>query len=279
MSEALVLFANEKTPIGDFSKQVSVAQEAAKLAKEIGMPLLADQDMAKVAIIRAREWCKAQNLKPLSEYDRRTWCMFMPTGYYSNNHVVPEKFGITSWLRDYRYSDGVPLHVRSLMKTAAGIFTTIEIRTVETTPVMSDPALFGHIALPNGTKESYLLARWGESDQNFVTGIDDVVRVLKARFGLEYRTERKFYGESSSFDAIVTRMFAVWGIMIVLVAAGMLLAFSLPEETVRAWKPFALYLLLLPTIFGFGGLLSCHVLRPIRRWNLARSAPHLAKLV
>jgi hypothetical protein len=271
MTEVVEVYADEKIVVREDAKALARAEAAVTAAKEIGMTGLALQDMNRLKARKALAWCEAQGLVELSADDRRTWCMFMPTGYYSDSRMAPAE----EWLRshnlaNYQYADGVPMHVRALMKTLQPIMSTLEIRTVETTPVISDPALFGHIVLPNGERKIYLLARWGESDQNFVRDIEDVKKVLKARMGIVYHVERRFPRQLSSEGGPIGSAFA-------LVALGMLLAVltnsissALGYRLESPALPFMM--MLLP---GAATVLAIGTNRALRR---ARRA-HLAKLV
>jgi hypothetical protein len=252
----------------------NVLDDLQRVTKSIGLFTVSTVEAMKVL----PDGRNAHLIVELSADDRRTWCMFMPTGYYSDSRMAPAE----EWLRshnlaNYQYADGVPMHVRALMKTLQPIMSTLEIRTVETTPVISDPALFGHIVLPNGERKIYLLARWGESDQNFVRDIEDVKKVLKARMGISYYVERRYPQQLSSEGGLI-------GSTIALLALGMLFSFlTLGISSALGYRlespALPVTMLLLPIATTMLAIGTNRALRGVRRANLAKCEPRLAKLV
>lgn len=278
MTEVVEVYADEKIVVREDAKALARAEAAVTAAKEIGMTGLALQDMNRLKARSALAWCEAQGLTPLSDQDRAIWQLFMPTGYYSDSRMAPAEERLRSHnLANYQYADGVPMHVRALMKRLQPIMSTLEIRTVETTPVISDPALFGHIVMPNGERKIYLLARWGESDQNFVRDIEDVKKVLKARMGISYHVEGRYPGMLSSEGGLIGSTFA-------LLALGMLFSvLTLGISSALGYRlespALPVTMLLLPIATTMLAIGTNRALRGVRRANLAKREPHLAKLV
>lgn len=135
MTEVVEVYADDKIVVRQDAKALARAEAAARAAAEIGMHNLAVQDMERIKTRTGLDWCEAQGLVALSAEDRRLWCTFMPTGYYSDWRLaIRDEVGHTRELDRYQYADGVPMHVRALMKTVRPIMSTLEIRTVETTP-------------------------------------------------------------------------------------------------------------------------------------------------
>ncbi len=130
---------------------------------------------------KALEWCKAHELMPLTTEEYGIWQDFLPAGYVNSRDIFPER----QWPRrghweNYTHFEGVPTHVRELIRDTKGVFTTLEIRTPEKRPQgLPDPALFGHVVLGNSIR-TFLLARWAESDANFLT-FEDVKKVVEIR--------------------------------------------------------------------------------------------------
>ncbi len=182
----------------NFDEALASAGKKADQARQIGMPDLAFQDEEKVRISNVIAWCKARELRPLSDADRDVWTEWLPTGYYSKSRKEKESNngqryvwdlqfnlsdrGAKGWA-EYSYYEGVPAHVRRLIVEVKDLFTRLEIRTPEKQPVpVMDPVLFGHIEHPNGDRDIVPLARWGESDANLVT-FDDIKRIVAVRTG------------------------------------------------------------------------------------------------
>ncbi len=166
------------------------AEERAGEAEALGMTQLALQDKARAKIAHADAWCQARGIAPLSEEDRAAWVAWLPTGYISLADGEGEQAarmrsrmseGRVQMLSSYDYYEGVPGHVRRLMREAKGVFTRLEIRTPERQPVqVIDPVLFGHVEHPNGRRDVYTLARWGESDINLIS-LEEIKRIVAMR--------------------------------------------------------------------------------------------------
>jgi hypothetical protein len=188
------VYVVEPLPGIDDELQVSLKDHKARmlertgLAKDIGMPALARQDRIKVQSDHAVAWCKSRSLTPLSGTDRTAWEQWLPMPYFSSvEGISSEQLRLLSpndkvrLLSEYQYYEGVPQHIRLLMKEVLPIFTRLEIRTPEKQPVrIQDPVLFGHIEFPGRPSVVYALARWGESDANLIT-LDEIKSILRLR--------------------------------------------------------------------------------------------------
>lgn len=211
------LYVKPEHPLPDNEKRLERARENAVLARQMGAGTLAAQDVLNVNSSTAVEWCKSQGLQPLTSEERAAWVDFLPTGYYSERgrdvrHKRPDD---TPWrlqmdIREYQHHEGMPRHIRELFVKVDPLFSMMEIRTTETIADLRrdgrlsfDPALFGHVINTRGQREIYLLARWGESDANFIRSFDDLKTILKTRTGfVSPRTwlHRRLYGNPLSWD-------------------------------------------------------------------------------
>jgi hypothetical protein len=57
-------------PLPDTKKAAARAETNAALAKAMGATALAEQDLNAVQVSAATEWCKSQDLKPLTPEER-----------------------------------------------------------------------------------------------------------------------------------------------------------------------------------------------------------------
>lgn len=152
-------------------------KENADLAHLAGLNALGQAERTALHAEKALAWCKANELPLLSKEDIWVWHRWLPTSYYGSEG-----------LDKYNYHEGVPVHVRRLMANVRGIFTALEIRTPERL-VSSDPVLFGVIkwAERSGERprvERVVLARWAESDANYVS-FEDIKTIVKETVGLK----------------------------------------------------------------------------------------------
>ncbi len=202
-----------KSELSQVSVQDQIAEErelvtkeialAAKLANDIGMTALAKADCLQLLRPAQERWAKLANLEPLTHEEYNVWCQWLPTGYRTD--LLRDYHAIKQW-NSYAF-DFMPISVRDLIKTVQdqGIFEILEIRTPEKVTI-PDPALFGWI----GNKQ-YLLARWGESDENLIT-FEQVKRGLTARAKVTNRETTKFFsiGLSGFSGLIASIVLLVW---------------------------------------------------------------------
>lgn len=187
------VYGTEVTPEAEallhqqFTDSETRATERAAEAVAIGMPLLATQDTVAVRNKKVIAWCQQRNLTPLTDADRVVWEKWLPTGYITPKFGDEPTWGDRSVVEggvtwgSYAYYEGVPSHIRKLIASAMPLFTRLEIRTPEKQAVeVMDPALFGHIEHANGDRDIVLLARWGESDANWLS-FDDVKDIVHTR--------------------------------------------------------------------------------------------------
>jgi hypothetical protein len=179
------------------------AKESAELARKLKMTALKTQDLRRVSTTKAIEWCKSRDLTPLTEEELDIWSSWLPTAYWSN-----ENFSVDAWRSQsfdrYSYHEGVPMHVRQLMLKAKKVFDVLEIRTPEKKSLNDmDPALFGHIVHPNNERDVVLLARWAESDANFIS-FEEIRDIVIAKRGILYPLQD--VSEMTVFDLIGTVM-------------------------------------------------------------------------
>jgi hypothetical protein len=191
----------------------------------------------------------------------------------------------------------MPLHLRQLFIKVKDMFSLMEIRTPETRADheregrlfrYADPALFGHVIHPSGTRDIYLLGRWGESDTNFIRSVSDVRKVLDARTGFIRRgtlLHQFFYGNPTSWngdDWVLTRILTTGGCAMI----GMLSTIPVRLVAPDAWlqSPSARHL-------DMGGLTLAGALVPwlalawdrwrasVRKKSLAKERPDLVRFV
>lgn len=163
-------------------------KEHQELAKKLGLFRL---DSAGAASIHeCRDWCRAHEIEPLSDEDLAAWREYLPASYWSDKGKARPNASneLAQGFADYRFHEGVPLNVLRRMDTLNRLFNVLEIRTPEQPQrIVSDPVLWGHLIAPDGTRQIYPLARWAESDVNFISGIKDLKKILKARRGAIFK--------------------------------------------------------------------------------------------
>lgn len=254
------------------------AEARALQAEALSMPLLAAQDRAKSRIQNAKAWCEARGLTPLSVEDRAAWVAWLPTAYATTENEVDHRWGF--WLgeervqdlREYRYHEGVPAHVRQLMEQVKGIFSRLEIRTPEKQPILVlDPVLFGHIEHPDGRSEIYTLARWGESDVNLIS-LEEIKQIISLR-----QSKPLSFFDSFFLSILIGFMCAIVTIL------GVVCAVELGFMENRLYESLFLPAMYLPAM-----ILSCV---PLSLWlytkltfasklqQLRQTAPHLVAAV
>jgi hypothetical protein len=147
------------------AQRIAYLEEKQKLAMTIGL----SSQAVMIAHEITREKAPTLDTPPLTKDEIMIWRSFLPTeyAYFPNSH-----YGKAS---EYRY-DAIPHPVMAKWKECIdeGVFTKYEIWTPEVRN--TDPALVGYIG-----EHCYMLARWAESDANFVT-FGDVKRKLVGRF-------------------------------------------------------------------------------------------------
>ncbi len=205
--------------------KAETAEKRASDAEDIGMTGLATQDRDKVLHLRTIGWCEAHGLQPLTDDELSVWQAWLPTEYTSWDNGERR-----DWAR-YRYFEGVPASVRARIKEALSLFSVLEIRTPERQPrPMFDPILLGHIDHPNGVRDTVLLARWGESDANFLS-FENIKAIVAARTGLfagkgeSMRAEERIMNGSLGFMAG-----AVLGMVVGLVISFVMAMFGMDKE-------------------------------------------------
>ena len=265
------------------------AEEMAALAKEIGLADLATQDHTVAKVQKAIAWCEARGIVPLSAEDRRVWMEWLPTAYATETvfswDVPHGAFGALwggekNW-HNYSYHEGVPMNIRRLIAEVKDLFPVLEIRTPEKQPVaLVDPALFGHVIHANGERDIVLLARWAESDVNWVS-FDDIKRILATRKGAWdpgriYQT----FCDADSFDA--------WGALAVISALSMLggMGVLLLGKYLEWWQALgasqpALLLTVLACFIALPSmyLVFNHLSSRWKRWRLAQQRPDLESMI
>ncbi len=258
-----VVLSPSQEVITQIEEAESRAQDAAKLASEIGLPGIAHQDIQKVETLRALQWCKDHELAPLSEEDYGVWQDFLPSGYVNNRKI---SFG--SWHGEwekYAYFEGVPLYVRKLIRDTKDVFTTLEIRTPEKRPQgLPDPALFGHVVTGN-TVKTFLLARWAESDANFLTFED-----VKAVVGI--RKARSAVNADHIFFSVILFVFAIGFWILTSCFTGGVCG---KENDPILVAPFLVFAVLFT---GVGGRMLLRQLKHVRAGSTKRH-PELARFV
>lgn len=178
-------------------KRTQHAAEVSALAEQAGLTALAAQDERTLHAERASAWCKARGLEPMTDEEVRVWYCWLPTSYRSDE---PRRFG------QYNHADGMPARVRKLLVEAQAVFSYVVIRTPPE-PTFNDPILIGAIDWGHGKIDRYLLARWGESDVNFVE-YQDIRRIIFARDGRFPRTPYRYLAHicrGSDFGAKLVR--------------------------------------------------------------------------
>ncbi len=158
----------------------SANEEYIKIATQFGFTRLLGQEAT--ARSEGRLWCLRHQRTPLSDEELRLWREYLPTSYWSKPEkaVDPVQGNLPRSFADYEFHEGVPLSVLQRMEKLGHLFDVLEIRTPE---AGADPVLWGHIISPDGQREIHPLARWAESDANFIPGVDELRKVLRARRG------------------------------------------------------------------------------------------------
>ena len=175
------------------SKAIEEHQRSIALAKELGLSGHA-AELAKTAPrmdpADTDHWCQENGLKPVSEEERELWRRYLPASYWSHPELrsnpgeedLYDPNQMQSHGRsfaDYRFHEGVPLHILEQMKRMNALFVH-EIGTPESN--MCDPVWFGHVVWPDGGRDIYLLGRWGkDAGEATLPSIDDVRAILEAR--------------------------------------------------------------------------------------------------
>lgn len=255
--DAKTTLKEREAVLTEFDEQVVKAEGRAKTATGIGLPSLAKQDNEAVRINKAIAWCKVRGVESISQSDRKVWEAWLPTGYVSTCLDQLSVKGGRSWA-EFDYHDGVPMCVRELIKEAEPLFSFLEIRTPEKSPVnIMDSALFGHIDHPNGERDVVLLARWGESGANFLV-FDDIKRIVKARRG--------FLPEVFSQLGLEDRFLVVGTTTFVTILIALLLSIiaAMIDRSVVAYVPLVVFL---PTVVVVLDLLFSISNKLIFKWN------------
>ncbi len=166
-------------------------EEFANLATSFGFHRLAAERVGRPS--DTRQWLEANGVKPLLDDELAAWREYLPTSYWSRTEKAQRNFQEERILgfEDYAFHEGVPLSVLRRMKDVHRLFDVLEIRTPEVPQriAVSDPVLWGHILYPNGSRAVYPLARWAESDANFIANVGDVKKILHARHGFTTRAD------------------------------------------------------------------------------------------
>lgn len=182
MTQAVIeLYPKE---IREIPAHESKSSEFRTLAMEIGFTNLATGGWKMRD--EARTWCNRHELAPLTEEELSAWREYLPTSYWSSPDKALREANVRPLdFSEYAFHEGVPLTVLQRMKVVGKLFDVLEIRTPEKPKVVAvaDPALWGHIIRSDGTREIYPLARWAESDANFISGVEDLKKILHARRG------------------------------------------------------------------------------------------------
>lgn len=246
------------------------AEERAQKALKIGMSSLAEQDRNAVSIKKAIAWCEIKEIFPISQADQEVWEEWLPTGYVNGDSVTLDSItGGRSW-KYYDYHEGIPMSIRDLIIEVSPFFSFLEIRTPERQPIqVMDPVLFGHIQYPNGNHDVLLLARWSESDANFVS-LDDIKHIIKARTSIFPKSwEANTWGAGETF------------VLMVMAALSFLVLGFLPAVVL---KELGLRSYIIPMFIFLASLSSVIVVadRLVARWRkkkLRKTHPHLSDMV
>lgn len=271
MTQVIELYPPELKEV-ERSPSESGHEEFVRLAEKHNLRALSK---AKNGLVpETRTWCRTQDMVPLTEDELAAWREYLPTSYWSNrSNALPSEIEVfddqePKTFSDYTFHEGVPLVVMRRLDTLAERFHVLEIRTPEVPErMMSDPVLWGHLILPDGSREIYPLARWAESDANFISGIDDLKKVLNARRGL-------FLGPVGGWgDQLFALCVCPLGFGILAAAVTGLLS------NVIAWMPYGWNALYAGAIIGLILSATGVVSKQLRMRSLKKTNPQLLRFV
>jgi len=163
----------QKSPEPDIGESALLAELEAR-SRLSGQTKLHDMGNVAYAKIRALRRKKITT-PPLADHELAVWCAWLPTEYRSG-------YGLTS----YEF-DKPPIHVleKWVEWDEANVFDVFAIRTPETRMPypQTDPALFGIREEDKDVEHYWLLARWGESDEDLIS-FEQIKQQLKERLRL-----------------------------------------------------------------------------------------------
>lgn len=256
MSHAVIeLYPRELAPVRDSAPEDTEFRE---LTSRWGLTKLQPNGSAA----SREQYLESRSMQPLSEEELAAWCEYLPTSYWSRRD--PRLFGEETAVRmfaDYQFHEGVPLPVLRRMDAIGHHFDILEIRTPEAH--MSDPVLWGHVITSGGTKV-YPLARWAESDANWISGIEDLKKILFARRGAIFGIQTTSFSDG------------LLGILLfgIVAALGVALLMMFLPFAPHGWTMIGIG-------FGIGSMLS--VVEWFTQWRrvaaLSQSDPQLARFV
>ncbi|MEK7628332.1 MAG: hypothetical protein AAB421_02860 [Patescibacteria group bacterium] len=243
--------------------------EGARLAKELGLTQIATRFSEREPTKNRIAALEHLGLRRVSDQEYAVWAEFLPTGYWSDSSKAIGA-GSRSFA-DYNFKEGVPTPVLARIAQIKDIVSTVEIRTPEKM-VYPDPVAFAHVVGPMGERTIFMVARWAESAVDFVKDVGDVKAVLRARRGLgggwfNWSDEEVDTVMFVGIFLMTLSAFAGWAIFLTVgLVAGVGSALAVHGFSIGA---------LLPIL----GLIGNKVNRMWRKYRLAQTNPHLARMV